>query len=65
MANDLWCLMDPDEAEDTGDKKSLASPYPEGLCAGRVELDKSVQRCCQGVENEISKSGLEGHSGEI
>jgi hypothetical protein len=25
MVNDLWCLVDPDGAEDTGEKKTLAS----------------------------------------
>jgi hypothetical protein len=50
MANDLWCLMDPDEAEDTGDKKTLSSRTQEAFALVTLNLTRACRDVVRGLK---------------
>ena len=41
MVNDLWCLVDPEEIEDVGDKKTVASRTQKAYALIALNLTRS------------------------
>jgi len=52
MANDLWCLVDPDidEAEDTGDKKTLSSRTQKAFALVALNLTRACRDVVRGLK---------------
>ena len=50
MANDLWCLVDPAETEDTGDKKTLSSITQKAFALVALNLTRACRDVVRGLK---------------
>jgi hypothetical protein len=50
MANDLWCLVDPDETEELGDKKTIPSRTQKAYALVALDLTRACRDVIRGLK---------------